>query len=499
MFEGQCVLVWLLFLKLHISGYRHSFGPACDIHANPNHGFSTPDDVLPRRANLSWLYPSLTDIERYYNKGMEECKAALYFKNFESYNLPDPYQFESDSHLCRGSGMLHRVSGKLAWIFGPLKAPCPTYSKCWIGVLTCGDTDMRNIQKNFVAEATKRKFKDSLPKFKRWSIGALHLVMRVGKGPETIVPEQRIVSLEKNHGEDVIIAQYVITKPHESYQLEVRQLELYLGALYEWTDEQKGYGLDMIGNIFLGGGESRCIPWTRCNVPYFCCGCDEKSFVSNSPILVRAPDGSSRCPVHPASLKLPLCPNLDSSRPGRWLNTEYPPTPSEKGCLKPYHSIITSPSDMKDLLSKGLIQNNTVRFPEISGDPCTVASAHPEEWGRSFWVYAPYTCRYHIYTRTELHQCLADQNISHIHIQGDSMSRDLFSAVASYLGVKMIEQDELKQMTNVLKEKRLMFNTGEVIVTLGERGSGLTCRWIVMKAEGFRIDLTYYCMEWRLG
>ena len=79
------------------------------------------------------------------------------------------------------------------------------------------------------------------------------------------------------------------------------------------------------------------------------------------------------------------------------------------------------------------------------------------------------------------------------------MSRDLFSAVASYLGVKMIEQDELKKMTNVLKEKRLMFNTGEVIVTLGERGSGLTCRWIVMKAEGFRIDLTYYCMEWRLG
>eukprot|EP01042_Synura_sphagnicola_P002183 gene2183-2609_t len=291
--------------------------------------------------------------------------------------------------------------------------------------------------------------------------------MRVGKGPETIVPEQRIVSLEKNHGEDVIIAQYVITKPHESYQLEVRQLELYLGALYEWTDEQKGYGLDMIGNIFLGGGESRCIPWTRCNVPYFCCGCDEKSFVSNSPILVRAPDGSSRCPVHPASLKLPLCPNLDSSRPGRWLNTEYPPTPSEKGCLKPYHSIITSPSDMKDLLSKGLIQNNTVRFPEISGDPCTVASAHPEEWGQSFWVYAPYTCRYNIYTRSELHQCLADQNISHIHIQGDSMSRDLFSAVASYLGVKMIEQDELKKMTNVLKEKRLMFNTGEVIVTLG--------------------------------
>lgn len=50
------------------------------------------------------------------------------------------------------------------------------------------------------------------------------------------------------------------------------------------------------------------------------------------------------------------------------------------------------------------------------------------------------------------------------------MSRDLFSAIASYLGVKMMEQEELKKMTNVLKKKLLMFNTGEVIVTLGEEG-----------------------------
>ena len=470
MFEARSLLACLLLLQRHILADKFPFEPACDIHTNPNHGPSTPDDVLPRKANLSWLYPSMSDIERYYEKGMEECKSALYYKKFDAYSLPGPFQFESGSHECRGSAMLHRVSGKMAWVFGPLTSACDTYSKCWFGVLTCGDTDERNIQKNLEADAHKKKIKESIPKFKRWSIGALHLVMRIGKGPETVVPEQRVLKLRKHHGEDVIIEQYVLTKPLESYILEVRQLELYLGAMYEWTDEQKFNGLDMVGNVFLGGGESRCIPWTRCTASYFCCGCDEKSFVSNTPITIRAPDGTSKCAVHPASLTLPLCPSLDSSRPGRWINTEFAPASDQQGCQKQGngYSIITPPAEIKEMLSKGMTQNSTVIFPDISGNPCVIWNPHPEEWGQTYWVFAPYTCRYHIYTRPELHQCLADQNISHIHVQGDSMSRDLFSAIASYLGVKMMEQEELKKMTNVLKKKLLMFNTGEVIVTLGE-------------------------------
>jgi len=49
------------------------------------------------------------------------------------------------------------------------------------------------------------------------------------------------------------------------------------------------------------------------------------------------------------------------------------------------------------------------------------------------------------------------------------MARDLFGNVVDYLGVKGVGGDELKRLTNVLKEKKLLYNAGDVIVSEGEK------------------------------
>ena len=91
----------------------------------------------------------------------------------------------------------------------------------------------------------------------------------------------------------------------------------------------------------------------------------------------------------------------------------------------------------------------------------------PEDRDLSRLFYAPYKCRYKFYVKEELQMCLKIKNITHIHFQGDSMSRDLFAAVSSYLGVKGVNEDQLKHLTNVMKEKKLTTVADKVILSEG--------------------------------
>jgi hypothetical protein len=46
--------------------------------------------------------------------------------------------------------------------------------------------------------------------------------------------------------------------------------------------------------------------------------------------------------------------------------------------------------------------------------------------------------RYHFYSRPQLRRCLRAKNISHIHLHGDSMSRDFYALVTRYLGTDLL-------------------------------------------------------------
>ena len=45
--------------------------------------------------------------------------------------------------------------------------------------------------------------------------------------------------------------------------------------------------------------------------------------------------------------------------------------------------------------------------------------------------------------------------MNHIHFQGDSMSRDLYSQMGSFLGVNTTSEEELKRLTNIMKKDNL--------------------------------------------
>ena len=66
---------------------------------------------------------------------------------------------------------------------------------------------------------------------------------------------------------DLIIAQCGTVIPGE-YKLEIFLQEFYPGALYMWDQIQREvWGMEVFGNIFLGGVEARCRPYTTTTTP----------------------------------------------------------------------------------------------------------------------------------------------------------------------------------------------------------------------------------------
>jgi hypothetical protein len=198
--------------------------------------------------------------------------------------------------------------------------------------------------------------------------------------------------------------------------------------------------------------------------------------VSKTPVVVTVGDAlQSQCGVRNQLLpsSLPFCPARQGHFPGRWiqtLSTHLCPQPSvSDGTALPinvYHKDFGKP----EYRVRSAIKPDTplVLGSYLSGDVCAVRNIDNEDSGYTGqWIFAPYTCKYHIYSRPELHQCLHAQNITHIQFQGDSMSRDLFGTVTGYLGVPKISEDNLKKMTNELKIKNLTFAVGDVIVSEG--------------------------------
>jgi hypothetical protein len=298
-------------------------------------------------------------------------------------------------------------------------------------------------------------------------------------GAEIVVPDVRYATL--SDGEDVLIGQYVLTRPASNAQLEMRMFELYPSQLLAWSAQQiEEYGMQNIRSMHLGGSEGRCRPWTQCKYDNNCCGCDERSFVAGTPAAVNVPDGSARCPGV-RDRPLPLCPVRDSSQRGRWIASARPEF--QPHCRADAVRSVVFHQDAMHMpknahLADQILQDvgafnlsahryHGEQWFEASGDPCLINSRAPEEDQQTHWFYAPYTCKYHFYSGMELHKCLLDKNLSHIHMAGDSMSRDLFTFISLYLGVPAIAEADLKHLTNTLKQSNIQFHSGKVMISEG--------------------------------
>ena len=285
--------------------------------------------LIPLKTTVEegWLYASSEEIREWYDAGKKECEAHMANNKFST-EYTEPYTDVSRLDFggqgkCRGVDMFYGITGMLVWPFGP-KNECPTYKKCWIGLLTCGtpkednirkigaDQILKQFQKMVSADKSESSKKraaaaNALPTFTGWSIRALYMYMRV-IGNEIVVPTQRYYTLKDSNRNnvDVIIAQYTLTVPGSTL-LEIRHHELHHAALYDWSPQQiDEYGMTTAANVFLGGIEERCKPFTKCTHKNWCCGCDEKSFVVGTPLPLNVPNGEDKCPGL-KSTPLPLC------------------------------------------------------------------------------------------------------------------------------------------------------------------------------------------------
>lgn len=460
------------------------FEPACDIHTK-NPGHTTPAEHLVQQADLKWLYATPATIEEWYKKGKLECEMLLTNSKTELSTGHAAYYTSADNipatPQCRGRNTLYDYSGMILYPFGPYKE-CTTYSKCWFGVLSCGTPKNNEIKAATIPHITKQMQTINLPgeppAFTKWSLRAMHLLSRI-VGAEIVVPDVKYMTLAND--DDVLIGQFVLTRPHPQTLLEIRMFEFYPSMLFNWTPLQRDhYGMHNVASVYLGGSEGRCRPWTTCRHANNCCGCDEKSFVTGSPALFAVADGSAQCPnIH--TTPLPLCKVRDSSQAGRWIASAM--DTFSPHCIADDVRNVVFHKDVRHihkdhhpgehiLSHKGKFNITEHHYVgpswfEASGDPCLVNSKTPEDLAQTHWFYAPYTCKYHFYNSMELHKCLLDQKLSHIHVAGDSMSRDLFSYISLYLGVAQVDEADLKHLTNDLNQNNLKFHSGKVLLSEG--------------------------------
>ena len=247
-------------------------------------------------------------------------------------------------------------------------------------------------------------------------------------GPKLVVPDQRYVTVVGQNATetDLIIAQYGAVIPGE-YKLEMFLQEFYPGALYTWDQIQREvWGMEVYGNIFLGGVEARCRPFTQCKLKNECCGCQVNTQIAASPYKVIVGSDGSRVQSKPEVL--PFCRvdqktgKMEGLQGGRWVKNNC----SKEDLTKPDH--------------------DCARFPFFKGEQDNAAGAI---------TFKPYKCRFKMYSAAEARACLSEKGVNHIHFQGDSMSRDLYSQMGSFLGVNTTSEEELKRLTNIMKKDDL--------------------------------------------
>lgn len=357
---------WLLLFTVLLNTLLLSFlnGASADYvpekHCNrSSYGAESPSTLIPPSVDLSSSdpkMPSESELLKYYAIGHQECTDYL---ATHSDTLGTETLFVTKNSKkrnygkCRGNALLYQSTGLLAWAFGPQN--CLTHSRCWMGVLTCG-----NFKKAALSPFLHDGARNFIPAF--WSPRALVLHGRL-IGPEVLYLNFQSATLpytgraagDRNEKEDppqVLFASYVLTVPGD-FRPEIRLHMLHYNMLKPMTAREWEKGLAAEGALYLGGSEVRSErpfggpgggPGGK-PLAYTCCGCPEKAVLMNTggeggggsdnsetrSIQIHVDSGAHRCAAEWAGgpwgvgapgtgelpPELPFC--SGGKNPGRWL------------------------------------------------------------------------------------------------------------------------------------------------------------------------------------
>jgi hypothetical protein len=334
-------------------------------------GYPSPKHVMNEEGPSEYL-PDSSEMKYWYDIGIRQCQSYLSSAAFDTASkepMQQPIMWPAFSAHprpgCRGSSLLHHMTGMIPWVFGPNN--CSTYSACWLGVLTCGDVNSVKMKLDAFKKGSEKYVKEQIihtrtdtgltleqfmkVPFQGWSLKGLHTLIRL-VGPELVAPRMHLVPLPSSWGAaarsygDVLIAQYNMTIPGQ-YKLEARLLEFYPMSLFSWTRQQLHRGYDAWASVYLGPTEWRCPrPFQACGLKNFSPKCDQKAFVSNSiNKMITIRDGGARCQDHWDKARagpldrsgkpaLPLC--SGGAHPGRWI--QIPPIVASRCGAEPFIS-----------------------------------------------------------------------------------------------------------------------------------------------------------------
>jgi hypothetical protein len=203
-----------------------------DVHCDVS-GVASPDHILPPVAK-EVDSRSLKNISGYFKTGKLRCLELL--KN------PDGISSIQRDFL--------NQSGVLFVEFGPI-SECTTFSKCWFGMLSCGQMKSQSFLQEYEYELEHFRFRDRLeespylpfrgrPAFMGWSMQSLNIQFRI-VGPEVLFPE--IVYSPVNN---ILLCFYTLTIPG-SYRIQIIPREFYPGILFNYTMKEKIEGYDLVG------------------------------------------------------------------------------------------------------------------------------------------------------------------------------------------------------------------------------------------------------------
>ena len=129
----------------------------CDLHeplpttsGRESSSLHSPGQILPLAAPHDWFSSNETEeINSAFVVAKQQCEtylATVKSSSASSLGRSCPPVFRDTNSIppggerrCRGRRMLYELTGAILWPFGP--TDCPTYRKCWIGVLSCGGSN----------------------------------------------------------------------------------------------------------------------------------------------------------------------------------------------------------------------------------------------------------------------------------------------------------------------------------------------------------------------